>query len=72
MAPAAATSEPVTKITLTLAGTSVPVGSDISGSVLVMSGSGTKAVALSAASLTVSTMRLPWVRSPPTPPAWLR
>ena len=54
VAPAAATSEPVMKITLTLAGTSVPLGSDISGSVLVMSGSGKKAVAPSAASLTVS------------------
>ena len=54
VAPAAATSEPVTKITLTLTGTSVPVGSNVSGSVLVMSGSGKKAAPLSGASLGVS------------------
>ena len=59
VAPAAATSEPVTKITLTLTGTSVPVGSNVSGSVLVMSGSGKKAAPLSGASLGVSVDGVP-------------
>src|SRR5262245_59680423 len=54
VAPAAATSEPVTKMTLMLGASSVPAGSNVSGSVLVMSGPGKKAEPFAGAALTVS------------------
>lgn len=54
IAPAAATSEPVTKMSLLLDAPSVPAGSDVSGNVLVMSGPGNHAVAYPDASVTIS------------------
>ena len=54
VAPAAATSEPVTKMTLLLDASSVPAGSNVSGNVLVTSGPGNHAVAFPEASVTIS------------------
>jgi fibronectin type III domain protein len=53
MAPAAATSEPVTKIHLKLDSSSVPAGSDVSGLVEVTTGSGKAEVPFAGAALTV-------------------
>jgi len=53
MAPAAATSEPVTKIHLKLDSSSVPAGSDVSGLVEVTTGSGKTEVPFGGAALTV-------------------
>jgi hypothetical protein len=54
MAPAAATSEPVTKIEVKLDSSSVPAGSDVSGLVEVTTGSGKAEGPFSGAALTVS------------------
>jgi hypothetical protein len=54
VAPAAATSEPVTKMTLLLDAQSVPAGSSVSGNVLVVSGPGDHAVPYPNASVTIS------------------